>query len=644
MTDNNQFLNTKVMNKWVIDQYVGRGQSGVVYRAHDPKGEIVAVKIISIPNEQQIKEGEIAYGGDPELMESFFEQIANKFVAETESLKRLSNSSDVGSGNIVRYIDHVASKRDMEWEIIIVMEFVRSLKDYLAENKLTVGTVVSLGIDIATGLEHCQRQKVIHRDIKDDNIFADERGTFKIGDFGVANMYTATRASTKVGTPYYMAPEVQKGAEYTANVDVYSLGVVLYKLLNYSRFPFAPSIKEKAKLSIDDNDRAFKRRMAGEILPDPEFCPDRLKPIIRKACEYDPKNRYTDAAALKEALVAVRNMMPQEEWETELPAPARRWVPGAGEMNRPPVMPGAAAPAPQSHMPVGEGATAGQTPHAGWEPQNRGTKTTSLWDDATAGEGSAMTETVPVTSPQEYSEANDPGMKTTDLISSMSAQGGLNAAAAKKLMQKTQQLENAEGRMRGMKRKGRKLKAGVAAAAAVAVLAIAAGVFLWPYTISYSANSDDNYYLYRYQFGRPQEKILKEDGEPIPASYVKCDGVWIYFSLHDKPFSDEGDHRLYKVRTDGTGMVMLSEDHCEYNILYDGWIYYLNQLENNALYRVDIYGNNRQMLMDEEKITSMYMEKENGKIVVSLESGGTRVLDVAGADTIDKILISDTEA
>ena len=61
----------------------------MVFHAHNASGEVAAVKIISIPNEQQIREGEIAYGGDPELMESFFEQIANKFVAETESLKKL---------------------------------------------------------------------------------------------------------------------------------------------------------------------------------------------------------------------------------------------------------------------------------------------------------------------------------------------------------------------------------------------------------------------------------------------------------------------------------------------------------------------------------------------------------------------------
>ena len=57
MTDHNQYLNKKVMNKWIMARYVGRGQiAGMVFHAHNASGEVAAVKIISIPNEQQIRE------------------------------------------------------------------------------------------------------------------------------------------------------------------------------------------------------------------------------------------------------------------------------------------------------------------------------------------------------------------------------------------------------------------------------------------------------------------------------------------------------------------------------------------------------------------------------------------------------------
>ena len=625
MIDKNQYINTKVMNRWIIDQYIGRGQSGVVYKAHGPQGETVAVKIISIPNEQQIKEGEIAYGGDRELMESFFDQIANKFVAETESLKQLSNSGDSGGQNIVRYIDHVASKRDMEWEIIIIMEFVMSLKEYFSAHRLDVGSVINLGIDIASGLEHCQGMKVIHRDIKDDNIFADAKGNFKIGDFGVAAMHTATRASTRVGTPYYMAPEVQRGCDYTSNVDVYSLGIVLYKLLNYGRFPFAPSFKEKPKLMIDDNDRAFKRRMAGEELPDPEFCPERLLEIIRRACAFNPAERYANASEMKAALMTVRNTMTKEEWEKELPAPKFMWKPNIGNHSESargsiPVIEHNEQSVPIQPEPIPSASES-------TDIRSKANETQSPW-----GNNRDSVHTVRVKESYPYEEINDPGMKTTGMIEWLMKQGGFNATLAKKLAEKTRGQEKAEGEIRGLKRKSKNLKIGIAAAISVAVLAISAGAYLWPQTYSYNANSDDNYYLYKYQFGMPKQRILSNGTDPVPASYVKCDSKWIYFSLHDKAFSDDGDHRMFKIKKNGTDMVQLTDDHCEYNILYDGWIYYLSQLEGNALRRIRTDGTERQMLMDEARITSMFMEKNNGKIVIKMETGEEKVLDVNGED------------
>lgn len=648
MNDYNQYLNTKVMNRWVLDSYVGRGQSGIVFKAHGPQGENVAVKIISIPNEQQIKECEIAYGGDPELMESFFEQIANRFVAETESLKKLTSNTGVGSKNIVRYIDHVASKKDMEWEIIIVMEFVQSLKDYFQNNRLDVGTVVNLGIDIATGLEHCQSMKVIHRDIKDDNIFADAQGNFKIGDFGVANNASATRASTKVGTPYYMAPEVQNGSEYTANVDVYSLGIVLYKLMNYGRFPLAPSVKEKAKLLINDNDNAFKRRMAGDTLPDPEFCPDNLKAIIRKACEFRPEDRYANATEMKNALMAVRNTMTKEEWEQELPAPIRkvektvmpkRDVAIAEEPPKFDPTPIMQSPAPQPVAPPQPSVSPSLEQTQG--NYNRAETQNMFEFDPNAQRKSMATIAMP--DQPEYVEENDAGMKTTAMIESLMNQGGMSAAIAKKLAEKTRGQEKAEGEIRGLKRKGKGLKAGIIAAAVVAVLAIAVGVFLWPNTYSYNANSDDNYYLYKYQFGVPKKRILKDGVEPVPASYVKSDGNWIYFSLHDKPFEATDDHQLYKIKKNGEDMTLICEDHCEYNIVFEDWIYYLNNVENNALYRIRTDGTDREMLINEAKITSMSMEKNNGKIKVNLENGSAKMLDVNDAEDMNDILISDVK-
>lgn len=89
-------------------------------------------------------------------------------------------------------------------------------------------------------LEYCQCQNIIHRDIKPENIFVSRFGEFKLGDFGIARETgSALRADyPKKGTFSYMAPEMYKGEEYDARVDIYSLGIVLYKLCNHNRLPF----------------------------------------------------------------------------------------------------------------------------------------------------------------------------------------------------------------------------------------------------------------------------------------------------------------------------------------------------------------------------------------------------------------------
>jgi len=81
-------------------------------------------------------------------------------------------------------------------------------------------------------LKHIHDRKVIHRDIKAQNVFLMADGSLRLGDFGVARVldYTVAKAQTQVGTPYYIAPEILKGRSYTSKVDVWSLGVLLFEM------------------------------------------------------------------------------------------------------------------------------------------------------------------------------------------------------------------------------------------------------------------------------------------------------------------------------------------------------------------------------------------------------------------------------
>ena len=84
----------------------------------------------------------------------------------------------------------------------------------------------------------CDSKNIVHRDIKPENIMVSEFGDYKLGDFGIARTMDHTTQATTVGSERYMAPEVIKREEYGKEVDIYSLGLVLYWMLNNRKRPF----------------------------------------------------------------------------------------------------------------------------------------------------------------------------------------------------------------------------------------------------------------------------------------------------------------------------------------------------------------------------------------------------------------------
>ena len=95
-------------------------------------------------------------------------------------------------------------------------------------------------IQICLSLEYVHARRVIHRDLKAQNIFLTGNLTIKLGDFGISKVLenSAAAAQTVVGTPYYMSPEACQSQPYTSKCDVWSLGVILYELCSL-KYPFA---------------------------------------------------------------------------------------------------------------------------------------------------------------------------------------------------------------------------------------------------------------------------------------------------------------------------------------------------------------------------------------------------------------------
>ena len=144
---------------------------------------------------------------------------------------------------------------------------------------------MALGIEIADALHAAHVAGVVHRDLKPDNVLLTRTGAVKVVDFGIAHVASyegprLTRHGDLLGTPAYMAPEQLAGAPVDARADVYAMGLLLSEMLT-GRHP-----------------------LRGGATP---ALPAAIAPIVARCLQLDPSSRFASAAALRDALAAVRN-------------------------------------------------------------------------------------------------------------------------------------------------------------------------------------------------------------------------------------------------------------------------------------------------------------------------------------------------
>ncbi len=293
-------LLSNVWPEWEIVDNIGVGSYGKVYKIKreyiGDREQFAALKVIRIPSKPE--NTDFVFNADNNSTKEYYKSLVTNIVKEIELMSKVK-----GQTNIVSYEDHkvIEDEDGLGWTILLRMELLMPFSEYIKTKEIDNKEATRLGIDICKALEVCKKYSIVHRDIKTENVFISETGDFKLGDFGTARTFDKTvDIATMAGTYPYMAPEVMKQEPHGHQSDIYSLGIMLYKLLNKNRFPFYPPYPEE--ITHDIVQESFRRRLSGEKMSAPCDADKKLSNIILKACEYNRKDRFANATEMRNAL------------------------------------------------------------------------------------------------------------------------------------------------------------------------------------------------------------------------------------------------------------------------------------------------------------------------------------------------------
>ena len=257
----------KTLGKYQIRQEIGKGAMGVVYLGFDPGLEReVALKVMAS-----------AIVSDNELKE--------RFEKEAKSVARLQHP------NIVTVYD---LGYDAQGAPYIAMEYLKGqdLEHRIRRDPLTFREKLDVVAQTCRGLAHAHKNGIVHRDIKPANVFITESGEAKIMDFGVARWQQSSHTQTGavLGTADYMSPEQIRGQKVDGRSDIFSAGVILYRLLTNKK-PFAGENIQAVFFKV------LNQEPPELVLPDGNSMPE-LQAIVDKALSKNVEDRYAGAEDL----------------------------------------------------------------------------------------------------------------------------------------------------------------------------------------------------------------------------------------------------------------------------------------------------------------------------------------------------------
>lgn len=286
---------------WKLKEKLGKGGFGTVYLAEHEDGRACAIKCVRISahDDQMLLPVEAIL--DPESIRKYYQNLVRTREREVRTMMQLRNEP-----HVVYIEDSLVEEAEEAgtWYLWIRMELLTSLPDYLKGRELSEADVTELGLQMCDALSACEHIHILHRDIKPQNILVAGEGWYKLGDFGAVKRLDGTTIVSNEGTVDYAAPEaaIPEGIIPDHRADIYSLGIVMYQLLNNGHIPFTDV--HSSTVTRKDKDTANARRLHKENLPAPLHGSQQLQQAVLKACAPDPEDRFSGAAEFKEALLA----------------------------------------------------------------------------------------------------------------------------------------------------------------------------------------------------------------------------------------------------------------------------------------------------------------------------------------------------
>jgi len=229
------------MQSYVVLEHVGEGSFGKVFRGRRKyTGQFVALKFVS---------------------------KAGKSLQELDALRQeIAILRQLDHPNVILLLDYFETPRD----IVVVTEFaphgelLNILKDdqYLSEE-----SVRSIAVQLSSALFYLHERRIMHRDMKPQNVLVSSNGIIKLADFGFAKTLSASSVllTSIKGTPLYMAPEIYQDRRYDPSADLWGLGVMLFELATGIPPFYAPSLQALRKLILATEPIIYPSTMSKEL-------------------------------------------------------------------------------------------------------------------------------------------------------------------------------------------------------------------------------------------------------------------------------------------------------------------------------------------------------------------------------------------